>query len=192
MKPVTAAEDAWSDIERLVAEARTSGSVRPEISLDDVPAPVRLARHGLAVSAEIIDDEDAELAHGRFVLLHEPGGQPTWQGDTRAVLFVRALLEPELAVDPLLLEVGWDWLQESLAGRGLSASAVSGTVSRTGSQAFGDISSRDPEGAIEVRASITVPAAQAGGILLAWCDLLATTAGLVPLHEGVQALRGRP
>lgn len=192
MKPVTSAADGWPDIERAVDDARRSALVRPEITLDDVPAPVRLARHGLALSGEILAEDEVELAHGRFVLLHEPGGQPTWQGDTRAVVFVRAALEPDLAVDPLLLEVGWDWLSESLADRGLEVVALSGTVSRTGSQAFGDIASREPEGAIELRASWTVRPAGAAASLLAWCDLLATAAGLVPIQDGVRALRTKP
>lgn len=189
MKPVHAADDVWPEIEAAVQAARRSLQVRPEIGLDDVPAPVRLARHGLAISGEILGDEDVELGHGRFVLLYEPGGQATWQGDTRAVLFVRAVLEPDLAIDPLLLEVGWDWLSEALAGRGLEVTALSGTVSRTGSQAFGEIASREPEGAIEIRASLTVRPAGAAAALLAWCDLLATAAGLVPLQDGVRALR---
>lgn len=191
MEPLTPATDAWPSIQESVGVARRSSLVRPEIAIDDVPAPVRLAKHGLALSGEIMDGDDVELAHGRFVLLHEPGGQVTWQGDTRAVIFVRAVLEPDLAIDPLLLEVGWDWLSESLANRGPEFVALSGTVSRTGSQAFGDIASREPEGAIEIRASWTVRSTGSAASLLAWCDLLATAAGLVPLSDGVRSLRGR-
>jgi hypothetical protein len=191
MQPLAPATDAWPSIEEAVERARRSAQVRSEIALDDVPAPVRLAKHGLALSGEILDSEDIELAHGRFVLLHEPGGQATWQGDTRAVVFVRAVLEADLAIDPLLLEVGWDWLSESVAERGLELVALSGTVSRTGSQAFGDIASREPEGAIEIRASWTVRPTGADSSLLAWCDLMATAAGLIPLNEGVRTLRSR-
>ena len=192
MQPLAPTTDAWPSIEASVGTARRSALVRSEITLDDVPAPVRLAKHGLALSGEILDADDVELAHGRFVLLHEPGGQATWQGDTRAVVFVRAVLEADLAIDPLLLEVGWDWLSESVANRELEVVALSGTVSRTGSQAFGDIASREPEGAIEIRASWTVRPAGADASLLAWCDLMATAAGLVPLTEGVRTLRTRP
>lgn len=189
MRSIDPAQDAWTDIVSAVDAVRSSASVRPEISLDDVPAPVRLAAHGLALSGEILTDDDGELAHGRFVLLHEPGGQPEWQGDTRVVVFVKAALEPELAVDPFLLEVGWDWLNESIANRGCGVHAQSGTVSRSGSQSFGDLAAREAEGAIEVRASWTIAAADAAAAVLAWCDLLATSAGLVPLQDGVKALR---
>ena len=191
MQPLAPTTDAWPSIEESVSAARRSAQVRSEIALDDVPAPVRLAKHGLALSGEILDADEVELAHGRFVLLHEPGGQATWQGDTRAVVFVRAVLEADLAIDPLLLEVGWDWLSESVANRELEVVALSGTVSRTGSQAFGDIASREPEGAIEIRASWTVRPTGADASLLAWCDLMATAAGLVPLAEGVRTLRTR-
>lgn len=190
MKSIPNAEDAWPEIEVAVERARRSSAVRPEIALIDVPAPVRLALHGLAFNGEILDAEE-ELAHGRFVLLHEPTGQPEWQGNTRVVIFVHAALEAELAVDPFLLEVGWDWLNEALASRGVEPIARSGTVSRSGSQSFGDIADRAPEGAIEIRASWTVAPEAAADSLLAWCDLLASAAGLVPLTDGVAALRKR-
>ena len=191
VQPIPPSHDAWPEIEMALAAARTSPQVRPEVSLDDVPAPVRLARHGAALAGEIMSG-DTELAHGRFVLLHEPGGQPEWQGNTRIVVYVKAVLEPELAVDPFLLDVGWDWLTECLTDREFVPQALSGTVSRTGSQSFGDIAGREAEGAIEIRASWTVVPDDAAASLLAWCDLLATAAGLAPLQDGVRALRGRP
>lgn len=190
MKQVSGITDAWDAIESSVRDARTTGRIRPEIALDDVPAPVRLAKHGLALNGEIMNGDD-ELAHGRFVLLHEPGGQEPWMGDTRVVVFVKSVLEPDLAVDPLLLDVGWDWLVESLRNHGVESIALSGTVSRTGSRGFGEIADGDIEGAIEIRASWTATPAAAAGSLLAWCDLLATAGGLVPLQDGVRALRAR-
>lgn len=191
MRPVSRLRDAWFDIESDLLAARSSGRIRPEIALDDVPAPVRLAKHGMALNGEIMQADD-ELAHGRFVLLHEPGGQDPWQGDTRIVVFVKSVLEPDLAVDPLLLDVGWDWLTECIAAHGVEPVALSGTVSRTGSRGFGDLADGEIEGAIEIRASWTVTPEEAAGSLLAWCDLLATAGGLVPLQDGVRALRPRP
>lgn len=190
MKSVSKVKDAWFDIESTVLAARESGRIRPEITLDDVPAPVRLAKHGMALNGEIMNGE-IELAHGRFVLLHEPGGQEPWMGDTRIVIFVKSVLEPDLAVDPLLLDVGWDWLSESLRNHGVDSIALSGTVSRTGSRGFGEIADGEIEGAIEIRASWTITPDAAAGSLLAWCDLLATAGGLVPLQDGVRALRTR-
>lgn len=191
MRTVGRLRDAWFEIEASIRSAREGGQVRPEISLDDVPAPIRLAKHGLALNGEILDG-DAELAHGRFVLLHEPGGQDPWQGDTRVVVFVRSVLESDLAVDPLLLDVGWDWLTEGFDHRDIRPGALSGTVSRTGSRGFGDLADGNVEGAVEIRASWTVTPEESGGSLLAWCDLLATASGLLPLSDGVHALRAKP
>ena len=191
MRTIPAIHDSWPSIEAAIETARRSREVRPEIALDDVPAPVRLAAHGLAIAGEILGPDDLELAHGRFVLLHEPGGQPEWLGNTRAVVFVKAALEPDLAVDPFLLEVGWDWLNEAVTQRSCDLHALSGTVSRTGSQAFGDLAGRPAEGAIEIRASWTLPPERAAASLLAWCDLLATAGGLPPFGETVTPLRGR-
>ena len=53
------------------------------------------------------------MASGRFVLLHDPDGVEAWSGDYRAVVFIRATLEPDLATDPLLTGVAWAWLLES-------------------------------------------------------------------------------
>ena len=48
-----------------------SASLRPEVTLSDAPAPTRLVPHALALTAEV-NSEGAELATGRFVVLHDP------------------------------------------------------------------------------------------------------------------------
>ena len=75
--------------------------LRPEVILEEVPAPQRIAPHALALSADVVVD-DEELATGRFVLLHDPAAPEAWEGTFRVVSFVRAALEPELGADPLL------------------------------------------------------------------------------------------
>jgi hypothetical protein len=95
-------------------EALRSARLRPEVAIEEVPAPQRIAPYAAALSADVIVD-DTELATGRFVLLHDPDGQDAWRGTFRAVTFARAALEPELGSDPLLGQVGWTWLQESLS-----------------------------------------------------------------------------
>src|SRR5215470_1536493 len=86
--------------------------LRPHASLEMTPAPGRLAPCSAAYAAEILPaGSDAnELASGRFVVLHDPAGVPAWQGDLRLVTYVRAALEPEMIIDPLLAEVTWTWL----------------------------------------------------------------------------------
>jgi len=165
---------------------------RPGLSLTEVPAPKRLAPYAVAVAAEIVGDDDEQVASGRFVVLHDPAGQDGWRGDTRVVAFVSADVEAEMAADPALAQVGWSWLTDSLAERGAGHTAAGGTVTRTISCRFGQIEDADEASEVEVRASWT-PLAGLDGVvdlgvhLLAWCDLLCATAGLPP--PGVVQLR---
>jgi len=91
---------------------------RAEIVLEEVPAPQKLATYAFAFSADVsnglLGDDEDEIASGRFVLLHEPGGQDTWEGEFRCVTFVRADVDPVMQQDPLLPEVGWSWFLEAL------------------------------------------------------------------------------
>ena len=166
-------------------------ATRPGLALHDVPAPRKLAPYSAAVAADVTRGDD-DIASGRFVVLHDPAGQDGWRGDTRIVAFVSAQVEPEMAADPSLGEVGWSWLTESLEGRGALHTAVGGTVTRTVSTRFGSLAEPDEASELEVRASWTALAGPSSSVdlglhLLAWCDLLCATAGLPP--PGVTALR---
>lgn len=175
-------------------EAVLAGPVRPGLVLRAVPAPRKMAPWSFAVAAEVTRDGD-DVASGRFVVLHDPERQDGWEGDTRVVALVEAQVEAEMAADPALAAVGWSWLLEALEQRGAAHRAAGGTVTRTVSTRFGDLEDEDDDSSeVEVRASWTaVPAGPDGfalGVhLLAWCDLLCSTAGLPP--EGVTALRPR-
>ncbi|CAG7572989.1 DUF3000 family protein [Barrientosiimonas humi] len=179
------------------AAARELSAVRlrPEVRLTEVPAPGRIAPHSLALTAEVIPDhhdaDDAELASGRFVLLHDPAAPEPWDGTWRIVTFARAELEPETASDPLLGEVGWSWLVDSLTEHGAAFAAEGGTVTRVVSESFAALSERPPSVEIEVRASWTPVGDDFGAHLQAWGALLCTIAGLPPLPEGVVALPGQ-
>ena len=162
---------------------------RAEIELLEAPAPQRLAPYAIALTADVIDVDDEELANGRLVLLHDPAGQETWEGFWRVVIFAKATLEPEMAADPVLSEVGWSWLEEALNGAGAQVTAYGGTVTRTHSQPFGAMAGRDVSGDLEVRASWTPLDDSMAPNAVAWLDLLATMAGLAPLVDGVSTLR---
>ncbi len=172
--------------------------LRPEVRLVEVPAPQRIAPHSVALSAEVdgVDGPDGpEVASGRFVLLHDPAGQEAWQGTMRVVSYVRAALEPELASDPLLSDVGWSWLTDCLEAAGADAGALGGTVTRVLSDCHGTLAERPPTVELEIRASWTADDPDGlirGGVqahLQGWAALLGTVAGLPPLPEGVSALR---
>ena len=170
--------------EQLVAPI-LSLKARNEILLEMVPAPQKLAPHAIAMTADVLED----AATGRFVLLHDPAGQEGWSGEFRCVTFARAAIDLEMANDPLLPEIGWAWLQESLRKHNCDFIAPSGTVTRVASASFGSLAGRDEDSEMEIRASWTPTS---GDNLVdhvnAWLELLATTAGLSPLAEGVTSI----
>ena len=185
--------DAPEEFRQALAALR-GAKPRPEVVLEETPAPQRLAPHAVALTAVVtLPGDDDELATGRFVLLHDPVGHEAWAGTFRVVTYVRADLEPEMAVDPLLAGVGWAWLTEALDGHGAAFGAASGTVTRVSSESFGAIAEDTGSAQIEIRASWTPLDEGFDAHLLAWCDLLCTTAGLPPVAPGVVTLpRRRP
>jgi hypothetical protein len=181
--PVDPGPDAFA---RAVDQLR---SVRPrrEITVTEAPAPHRLAPHAYALGAEVRPPWVEEAATGRLILLYDPAGQEGWQGELRLVTYVTAELEPDLAADPLLPEVGWSWLTDALAAHAPGYLALAGTVTQTTSTRFGELAGPPALADLEIRASWT-PVGDLAGHLSAWCGLLASTAGLPP--PGVSTLRG--
>ena len=158
---------------------------RGEILLESVPAPQKLAPHALAMTADVLED----AATGRFVLLHDPSGQEGWGGQWRCVTFARAAIDLEMASDPLLPEIGWAWLLESLKKNNCDFINPSGTVTRVASASFGELVERDEDSEIEIRASWT-PTSEENLVehVNAWLELLAITAGLEPIPHGVSSI----
>ncbi len=175
------------------------------LQFEDVPAPKRLAPYATAIAATVQRD-DADVAWGRLVLLYDPDGQQGWDGSFRLVAYIRAEVEPEIAADPLLGEVGWSWLSEALDTHVPGYAVPSGTVTRVITEGFGAKRDELPLTGFELRASWSPagpgmpwgsagPGAGAGdldtldlsGHIAAWCDCLSAAAGLEP--PGTRALR---
>ena len=125
---------------------------RRDLLFEDVPAPKRLAPFAIATAATVRRDE-ADVAWGRLVLLYDPDGQQGWNGLFRLVAYVRADVEPEMAADPLLGEVGWSWLSEALDARVPGYAVPSGTVTRVITEGFGAKQDEVPLTGFELRAS---------------------------------------
>jgi len=165
---------------------------RSEVSVDESPAPQRLAPFAIALTAEVLDEDD-EVASGRLVLLHDPAGVDSWSGDFRIVAFARAELEPELAADPLLTSIGWTWLIEALESAGAESVALGGTVTRVTSEGFGSLSAYPGEpgvrGQVEIRASWTPSGGPEtmGRHARAWAAVIAQAAGLLPAPVALAA-----
>jgi len=174
--------------------------MRPEVLVEEMPAPQRIAPHATAISADVTVD-DVDVATGRLILLHDPDGNDAWAGGTfRLVAYVRAELDAELITDQMLGEVGWTWLTEALDSHGAAYAAASGTVTRVATESFGGMSDEPGSAQIEIRASWT-PVEQSSGAAgqdvdvrahaEAWGELLCTAAGLPPVPEGVAVIPSR-
>ncbi len=176
---------------------------QPGFVFEDVAAPKRLAPYAAAIAATVHRD-GAEVAWGRLVLLYDPDGQQGWDGVFRFVAYVRADVEPEIAADPLLGEVGWSWLSEALDMHVPGYGMPSGTVTRVITEGFGAKRDEHPLTEFELRASWspTGPAGMRPGDgadldaldlpahIAAWCDCMSAAAGLEP--PGTRALRRWP
>jgi Protein of unknown function (DUF3000) len=207
---------AVADLEAGLDEQRRA---RPEVDFDSQPPPRKLAPYAAAIGATVHEpepgggsgtglhsaaaqDPDTEIGWGSFVLLYDPAGQAGWAGPFRMIAYVRADLEPEIAADPLVGQVGWSWLTEALDARTAGYRQVSGTVTRVVTEGFGAKQDQPVATGFELRASWSpaepgLARAAAGhrahpdlaGHVAAWCDALCAASGLPPLPAGVSALR---
>jgi hypothetical protein len=204
--------DAAAGFGALVAELHEQRdqvcALRPELSFEDVPAPRTLAPYATALAATVLDG-DTDIAGGRLVLLYDPAGQDGWGGPLRIIVYIRADLDPEIAADPLIGQVGWDWLTEALDSRTAGYGQPSGTVTRVVTEGFGAKRAEPRATGVELRASWSpLDAEEAGppapddgqdglaghqdglaGHMAAWCGTMCAAAGLAPLAAGVSALR---
>ena len=166
---------------------------RPELLVEEMPAPQRIAPFAAAITADVVVAGE-EVGSGRLVLLHDPAGNAAWRGTFRCVTFARATVDPEMVTDPLLARVGWSWLIDALDNHGAEYVEPSGTVTSVSSESFGGMADDSPEAEVEVRASWTPVLNDGVGLsahLQAWAELLCTTAGLPPLPAGVVLMPSR-
>lgn len=171
---------------RAAVHSLTTTSVRPEVQVETLRPPQRLAPYSYALSAEIVSPDGLDLATGRLVLLHDPDGHEAWDGVLRLVAYASAELDETMGVDPMLPTVGWSWLTGALDDRRAAHRAAGGTVTQTTSTRFGDVAGPDTAVSLELRASWTADTPDLAPHLLAFVDLLCTAAGLPP--EGVTIL----
>jgi hypothetical protein len=188
------------DFQRSLGEVQSGMAaqrqLRPELTFEEEPPPRRLAPLTYAVAATVLAEPggDTEVGWGKFVLLFDPAGQPSWDGKHRIIGYVRAELEPEMTSDPLVNEVGWSWLTEALDARTTGYRMISGTVTTVVTQGFGSKQDEPTSTGFELRASWSPVisaenSAALDGHVAAWCDVVCAAAGLPPVAPGVAALR---
>jgi hypothetical protein len=169
---------------RAALEAMATVHPRPEVVLERIPAPQRLAPWAHAVGAQVFEpdgDEEVEVASGRFIVLFDPNGHAAWDGTTRCVGYVSAETDEQLVDDTMFSEFAWSWLTDALAEAGAGHHAVGGTVTRTASTRFGDLAGPEHSVEVEIRASWTAEDNSAlDRHLAAWLQVLGNAAGLPP------------
>ncbi len=169
---------------RAALDALARVRARPEIVLEHIPAPQRLAPWAHALAASVAepdgDDDELEIASARFIVLFDPEGHASWNGTTRCVGYLSAATDEELVDDTMFSEVAWSWLTDALADAGATHHAVGGTVTRTASTRFGELAGPEHTVDVEIRASWTAEDTQLDRHLLAWLEVLGNAAGLPP------------
>ena len=175
---------------RAVLDALARVRARPEIVLESIPAPQRLAPWAHAVGAHVAeadgDDDELELASARFIVLFDPAGHEAWHGTIRCVGYLSAATDEELVDDAMFSEVAWSWLTDALTDAGAGHHNVGGTVTRTASTRFGDLAGPEHTVDVEMRASWTAEDTDLDRHLQAWLDVVGNAAGLPP--PGVRLL----
>jgi hypothetical protein len=175
---------------RAALEALARVRARPEIVLEHIPAPQRLAPWAHALAARVAEPdgegEELEIATARFIVLFDPEGHESWNGTTRCVGYLSAATDEELVDDTMFSEVAWSWLTDALTEAGAEHHNVGGTVTRTASTRFGDLAGPEHTVDVEMRASWTAESSELDRHLLAWLEVLGNAAGLPP--PGVRLL----
>jgi hypothetical protein len=170
--------------------------IRPEVSFDREQPPRRLAPHAIAVAARVEIGAD-EIGGGRFVLLYDPAGQDGWIGPFRVIAYLRAELDPEIAADQLIGQVGWSWLIEALESRQAGYAAPGGSVTTVVTEGFGTKCDEPVVTDFEMRASWSPVAEGRDAFRLdrhvaAWVEALCVACGMPPAPPGVAQLPPRP
>jgi hypothetical protein len=175
-------------------EALATVHPRPEIVVEHIPAPQRLApwSHAVGVRVGMPGDEDDELASGRFIVLFDPDGHEAWQGTTRCVGYVSAGTDSEMVDDSMFSEAAWSWLTDALTEHGATHHSVGGTVTRTASTRFGSIAAPEHSVDVEIRASWTAEGTDLDKHLTAFLEVLGNAAGLPPPGIHLLGSKGQP
>lgn len=173
-------------------ESLKGQTFRPEMHVNQIPPPTRIAPWGVALQAEMntSPDLDPDFYRGdaKFVVLHDPAGQLAWEGTFRIVVYGRAPMDAAMGDDPLLGAVAWSWLTDGLAARRASFHNLNGTVTRVFNETFGDMYLDSARIDLEVRASWTPETEHLTAHLLAWADFASQLAGLGPHVPNLAAL----
>lgn len=178
-----------SDVKETAAEFQLAvmslrqATIREDLNITEIPSPDKLARHSIALSANVGVDAhqmSADQGTGRFVLLNSDQPQEGWGGNFRIICFAKSPLETDIGQDEMITDVCWAWLMDALRVRGANFENEAGTITRIISQGFGSIAGQSDHAELELRASWTPTGSNYASHLEAWQDLLCMMSGLPP------------
>jgi len=161
------------------------------LALEEIRAPQSITPYAAALAGEVHQsrtDSDV-LADGSLTLLYSPTPVEEWDGKFRFAAIVRAMIDDDMARDPLLYEVSRTWIRDSLASTGAAFNELRGTVTVLNQESLTESGSGELESTLELRASWTPICDNSDTIywefkhhLESWINLLFTTAGSPMLY----------
>ena len=129
--------------------------LRPEVVLEEVPAPQRIAPYALALSAPTPSSTARSSPPGGSSCCTTRPRPRRGRGPSAWSASCVPCSSPSSARTRLLGQVGWSWLEDSLSASGVAATAVGGTVTRVVSESYGALAAKPATVELEVRASWT-------------------------------------
>ncbi|MFM6971402.1 MAG: DUF3000 domain-containing protein [Rhodoluna sp.] len=186
-------EDAAAEF-RLAVESLRQAELRPELEIEQITAPAKLATHAIAFAANVnaeMADIASDLGTGRFVLLWDPTEQEAWQSKFRIVSFSKSPLETNIGADEAIADVAWAWLTEALENRRARYLASAGTATRVISSGYGSLSGQSDHAELEMRASWSPVDANTSAHFEAWQDLVCIMSGFPNLPSGVSSFSAK-
>lgn len=160
---------------------------RAEILLEQIAAPKGIAEEAIAISATVVhaDHSDADRGVGRLVICKDSNYPEGWNSQFRIILYAKSPVEIDMGKDPLVDELPWNWLMDSLAASGSEFHSEAGTTTRILSTGHGSLTSQPQHAEIEIRASWAPEGDDFSTHVQAFQELLALISGLPPVDNKV-------
>lgn len=154
---------------------------RPELNVQEIPAPKEIAENSVAFATSVRQDSDHDhspAGTGRFVLFWSPEPQENWSTRFRIVVYARAPYENDIGTDSGALDITWEWLTDALKFNNAEFSALAGTTTRIISTGHGELTAEKQHTEVELRASWSPHGTDMAPHFAAWQALVATMSGI--------------
>lgn len=163
-------------------------TVRPEITLTQIPSPKGIAPEAIAISAEVDHKQASDHGVSRLVFCRDPQQPQGWFSDFRVIGYAKSPVELEMAKDDYSAALAWEWLKDSLRFAGAEFSNEAGTTTTVVSTGHGGLITQPQHAELEIRASWAPQGYDLLPHLIGWVELLAMISGLPPADSKVARL----